>query len=50
MTRKQWVFCAVWFLAYNLTLEFFRFRFGFFEISGVYLILYMTGIGLMSRH
>ena len=37
--KKQWAFLIVWFIAYIATLEFFRFKFGLFQITGFFLVI-----------
>jgi hypothetical protein len=44
MKTKQWVLLAIWFVCYEVCLQFFRFKFGLFEISAVFMII---GIPLM---
>ena len=41
---KQWIVLGVWCVAYVAALQFYRFKFGLFEISAVFLIV---GIPLM---
>jgi len=44
MKMKQWIVFGVWIAAFIATLQFFRFKFGLFEIVAVYLVI---GIPLM---
>ena len=39
MNRKQWVIIVIWFIAYIAALQFFRFKFGLFTISGVAVVV-----------
>jgi hypothetical protein len=49
MKAKQWIFLAVWFLCYTLSLEFFRFKFGLFEIGAVYVIIGIPLVWFFGR-
>ena len=44
MKTKQWIVLAVWFVCYMAAMEFLRFKFGIFMISGVAVVV---GIPLM---
>jgi len=39
MKMKQWIVFGVWIAAFIATLQFFRFKFGLFEIVAVYLVI-----------
>jgi len=39
MSLRHWVMPGAWYLAYILALEFLRFRFGLFPISGAFMFL-----------
>jgi hypothetical protein len=39
MKTRQWVALAIWFVCYTATLQFFRFKFGLFQISAAYMII-----------
>ena len=49
MKARQWICLAVWFALYLATLEFFRFRFGLFRISAVFLVSGILAIWSVGR-
>jgi glucan phosphoethanolaminetransferase (alkaline phosphatase superfamily) len=35
MKKKQWIFLCAWFVLYIAAMQFLRFKFGIFQVSGV---------------
>lgn len=48
MNRKLLIFQIVWFIAFILSLRFYRFEFGFFKTGAVFLIIGILGAWLLS--
>jgi len=44
MNKKQWILLVIWFAAYITAMQFLRFKFGIFTISGVAVVI---GVALM---
>lgn len=47
--KKQWIFMVVWCVTYVATLQFFRFKFGLFEITGAFVAIGLLLTWLLGR-
>lgn len=39
MKKKQWIFLSIWFASYITAMQFLRFKFGAFEITGAFILI-----------